>query len=137
MGALSHRALIRRMVNGAPNPPSIGSRRCQGTRLHDGYWTTKRDADGDPVRKPNGGKYDYERVWVEAGEEPCGSGCSIWVPELAWCAHHLPLDLIQMVGARAELWARLAADVWAEVLAEYPIPEHYLDAEEGDDDGDA
>jgi hypothetical protein len=125
MGAVSHRALIRRLVNGATNPPSVGPRRCEGTVILDAHWTDRRDENGKKVRKSNGGPYDYERVWIEEEERPCGMGCSVWVPELSYCAHHLPIDLLTLVARRAELWALLCADVWTDVCAEYPIPDEW------------
>jgi hypothetical protein len=109
------------MVRNAARPPSP-SRRCSGTRLVDGHWTNKRDGDGRPVRRPNGATYDYERVWVEAAEEPCGMGASPWLPEVGYCAHHMPFEFMAVANARAELWALLCADIWEQVCAEHPFP---------------
>jgi hypothetical protein len=123
MGQVSHTAAdIRQIVRDAPRPPTKGGP-CSGTRFLEGRWTTKHDANGDPVRKPNGGKWDYERIWVEGEEVPCGNSASIWLPEAGYCAHHLPFALMPIANARAELWALLCHDIWAQVCAEYSLPE--------------
>lgn len=129
MGQLSHRSAIRQIVKEAPRPPSL-SRPCNGTTLRGGHWTEKRDDKGQPIRRQNGRQWDYERVWVEAYEEPCGMGASAWITEVSFCSHHMPFELVAIGNARAELWASLCADIWAQVRADIPVPPELLEPEE-------
>ena len=124
MGQLSHRSAIRQIVKEAPRPPSR-PRPCNGTTLRGGYWQDKRDAAGNKVRKENGGTYDYEQIWIEPYEDPCGMGASPWIVEVNYCSHHMPFELVAVGNQRAELWASLCADIWAQVVADIPIPEEW------------
>ena len=62
--------------------------------------------------------------WSNLADEPgrCSKGCSPWVPELNYCAHHLPAEYVSIVAARVELWAALSLDLWHEILAETGLP---------------
>ena len=57
---------------------------------------------------------------------PCAAGASPWVPEIAACGNHMPLEWVPVANARLQLYAALARDVWSDVLAEFPgpSPEH-------------
>lgn len=114
MGAISHQhEQARRAIGGAHRPPNE-RRRCQGVTIREGYW-----------RYPmvNGRQQlDAPPEWVERREDPCRNGASAWMPEVSYCAHHMPASLVALAGYRAQLWASLAEDIWNQVCAEYPIP---------------
>ena len=66
-------------------------------------------------------------VWVteQVFHEPkrCQMPASPWLPEVAYCATHLPADSVVIVQQRMRTWNELNEDWWAEVLAEHPYRE--------------
>jgi hypothetical protein len=45
-----------------------------------------------------------------------------WIPEVPYCAAHLPVEWAAIFHVRVKLWTDLAAEIWAEVLADTPLP---------------
>jgi hypothetical protein len=113
MGQVSHTE-TRQAIKRAGLPPTPTGRQCSGVVIRPGRWTYEEGDDG---------RQDFTKPrWVDGEELPCRSGCSAYVPEVQFCAHHLPTELVVLGNARAELWASLANDVWEQVCAEYPMP---------------
>jgi hypothetical protein len=109
MASISHEAAIREQINRAVRPPINGraTRKCQGFRIIAAY------------TKPDG-------TYVEQRTEPCRAGCIVWLPELSYCASHIPVRFLSVAHNRGALWASLVDDIWAQVCAEYPIPPEEL-----------
>jgi hypothetical protein len=69
-------------------------------------------------------RYDGEqhvRRYVEGipGEQ-CTNGASPWLPEVDYCATHLPADAVLLVQQRIATYNELAAYLWASTLADHP-----------------
>lgn len=52
----------------------------------------------------------------------CNNYAHWLLPELAYCAHHVPADLIPLLVERQTFWSVLGAEAWTEVLAACPLP---------------
>lgn len=102
MGTYSHHQQLdeRDLMRLAP-PPPVRSRMCTGNVY----------VQPGP-RVPEGG-------WVQ-----CGNCAVAFVPEVAFCAHHMPPDWIGIAQQRKLRWAQWLELVWHDVLDEYPTPSH-------------
>lgn len=102
MGTYSHAPLSDRdLMRLAPNPPSP-PRKCGGSTFRS--WVKNPD---DPDGPPG--------VW-----DGCEARAVPFIPEVAYCAHHMPPEWAVIARQRRLLWARLNADVWEQVCDEYP-----------------
>ena len=113
MGLVSHAEERRAMIRRAGLPPTPTGRQCSAVTVITGSWTYELENGRTNFQKP---------MWREGRELPCRSGCSAYVPEINYCAHHLPTEWVVIANARAELWARFTHDIWEQVCAEYPPP---------------
>ena len=53
---------------------------------------------------------------------PCGTAAVVMLPEIASCRAHLPAEWVPVLERRRRLWREWAPLVWADVLAETPVP---------------
>lgn len=58
--------------------------------------------------------------YVEHAPERCSMSASPWLPEVDYCATHLPADAVLVVRERMATWDALAAYLWESTLAEHP-----------------
>lgn len=78
-----------------PKPPAAESQRCQATNVYGGQ---------------------------------CGNAATWALPEFPICAHHRYLltdELRDLRDRRIAAWEAWAADLWQQVLADFPPPEDY------------
>ena len=103
MGTYSHEQSQRARAEGIR--PPVPSRRCRGMK----WWPPITDwKTGDEKRAGQ---------WVE-----CNVGAVAYIPEAAYCANHMPPAGQEVANQRLVLWNELAADLWADVCAEFPCP---------------
>jgi hypothetical protein len=72
------------------------------------------------------------RIWIPGHVRGsrwirCSNYASWLIPEVAYCSHHLPAELIPVAGDRLMLWADKAAELWRDVCDELPLPDHFVD----------
>jgi hypothetical protein len=118
MGQVSHMDELRQLIKKAGRPPVEGGRKCSGTISRGGRWVSRWANN------------EYTSEWIDQTDEPCRNGASPWIPELGWCASHLPMPVLAVANARAELWASLCSDIWQQVVAECPLPPDALPEED-------
>lgn len=67
------------------------------------------------------GSWGYE--WVD-GREPqqCACGATPWLPEVDYCATHVPADALLIIRERMSFWDDVQMLMWERVCAEHPYP---------------
>jgi hypothetical protein len=103
VGTYSHEQLQRARAEGIR--PPVPSRRCTGLR-----WL------------PEVVNYATGAVTREGQWASCSAGALAYVPEVAYCAHHMPPALQEVANRRLVLFNELAADLWEDVCREVPVP---------------
>lgn len=77
----------------------------------------------DPTRQCEGTVYPAD-AGAHGRREPfprrCMATCTPWLPELPYCAVHVPANAVLLINQRREAWERLERGVWAAVLEELP-----------------
>ena len=59
--------------------------------------------------------------WVIDLDRQCGAGAAWAVPEVAFCAHHMPLDLLPVMHQRMQRWQTEGAWLWSIICEEVQL----------------
>jgi hypothetical protein len=54
-------------------------------------------------------------------DRPCESNGSWLLPDVPYCARHLPVEYIPVVLKRKEAWIAAGKQVWEEIVQQHPI----------------
>jgi hypothetical protein len=60
--------------------------------------------------------------WVVEYDRQCAAGAAWAVPEVAFCAHHMPMELLPVMLERMQRWHVDGAWLFATICAEVQAP---------------
>lgn len=115
MGLVSHSRQVRMAKPIVAPPATPGKRQCQG-EIFVPFKVRYEWLDRNPYTLAR----EYRQYKVEPHYRQCRAMASAYVPEVDYCAHHMPTEWVTIANARAELWNQLSIEAWEHILDQHP-----------------